>query len=117
MSGLDPRQGLERAAQRRQRIFQLVRDIGGEAFDRVETVVERLRHFAQGARQMADLVRARGEIGNLLSGPDATPDALCRFREPAHRFGDRVGERQRQHQHHGCEHREKAQDAPAFPRQ
>ena len=84
-----------------------MRDVGGEGLDRVEAAVERLRHFAQGAREMADLVRARGEIGNLLAGPDAAPDALGRVGEAAHRFGDRVGERQRQQQHHGCEHGEK----------
>ena len=34
------------AAQRRQRVLQFVRDIGGEALDRVEPAVERLRHIA-----------------------------------------------------------------------
>ena len=61
------RQGLDRAAQRGQRVLQLVRDVGREALDRVDAVVERPRHVAQRARQMADLVRAAGEIGDLLA--------------------------------------------------
>ena len=47
--------------------FEFVRDIGGETLDRVKTIVERLGHIAQRAGQMTDLVRSRGEIGNLLS--------------------------------------------------
>ena len=52
-------QGFDGAAQRGQRIFQFMRDIGGETLDRLDAVVERARHVAQRARQMADLV-ARG---------------------------------------------------------
>ena len=65
--------------------------------------------------KMADLVRARGEIGNLLARPDAAPHALGGVGEPAHRLGDRVGERQRQHQHHRREHQEEAQRSPSAP--
>ena len=68
---LGERQGLDGAAQRGQRVLQLVRDVGGEALDRLDPVVERLRHVAQRAREMADLVRAVGEIGDLLRDLDA----------------------------------------------
>ena len=64
--GAGKRQGLDGAAQRGQRVLQLVRDVGGEALDGVDAVVERARHVAQRAGQMADLVRAVGEIGDLL---------------------------------------------------
>ncbi len=53
------RQGLDRAAQRGQRILQLVGDVGREALDRLDAVVERAGHVAQRAGEMADLVRAR----------------------------------------------------------
>ena len=65
--GLGERQGLDRAAQRGQRILQLVRDIGGEALDRLDAVVERLGHVAQRPAEMADLVAAVGEVGDLLA--------------------------------------------------
>ena len=48
-AGFDPRQRFHRAAQRGQRVLQFVRDVGGEALDRVDAVVERLRHVAQRA--------------------------------------------------------------------
>ena len=67
MTGVHSRQRFERTAQRRQRILEFVRDIGGETFNRVQTIVERPRHIAQRARQVTDLVRSRGEIGNLLA--------------------------------------------------
>ena len=44
--GLGQRQGLDRAAQRGQRVLQLVRDVGGKAFDRLDAVVERIGHVA-----------------------------------------------------------------------
>ena len=86
------RQRFERAAQGGQRILEFMCDIGGEAFNCVQTIIERLRHLAQRARQVTDLVRSRGEIGNLLARPDATPHAFGRVGEPPDRFGDCVGE-------------------------
>ena len=56
---LGERQRLDRGAQRGQRVLQLVRDVGGEALDRLDPAVERVGHVAQRARQMADLVAPR----------------------------------------------------------
>ena len=53
------RQRLDGAAQRGQRVLELVGDVGGEALDRVDAVVERAGHVAQRAGEMADLVRSR----------------------------------------------------------
>ena len=36
--------------------LQLMRDVGGEALDRLDAAVERVGHVAQRAGQMADLV-------------------------------------------------------------
>ena len=47
---------------------------------------------------------------------DAAPHPLGRFGELAHRLGDGVGERQRQHQHHRRQHQEDAQQRPALRR-
>ena len=89
--------------------FEFVRDIGGETLDRVKPVIERLRHIAQRAGQVTDLVGSRGEIRDLLSRPDAAPHALRRIGEPADGFGDRIGEGERQNQHHDGEHQKEAQ--------
>ena len=63
----DARQGFDGAAQRGQRILQFMRDIGGEALDRLDAAVERLGHLAERAREMADFVGAIGEVGDLLA--------------------------------------------------
>ncbi len=57
---LGERQGLDGAAQRGQRVLQLVGDVGGETLDRVDAVVERAGHVAQRLAEMADLVAAAG---------------------------------------------------------
>ena len=74
------RHRLDGAAQRGQRVLQLVRDVGREALDRLDAVVERPRHVAQRAREMADLVRAVGEIRDFLARLDAPPHPLGRRR-------------------------------------
>ena len=66
--GFDARQSLQGAAQGRQRIFELVGDIGRETLDRVHALVKRLRHVAQSAGEMADLV---GSIGEIRESVDA----------------------------------------------
>ena len=67
-----------------------MRDIGGEALDRVDAAVERLGHFAQRAREMANLVRAIGEVRNLLARLDASANPFGGVGQLSHRFGDRV---------------------------
>ncbi len=69
-------------------------DVGGEHLDRLDAVIERIRHVAQRAGEMSDLVAAAGEIGNLDAGPDPATDALGTVGEPAHRARD--GARQQQ---------------------
>ena len=58
--GLGQRQRLDGAPQRGQRVLELVGDVGGEALDRVDAVVERAGHVAQRLAEMADLVAAVG---------------------------------------------------------
>ena len=58
--GLGERQGLDRRAQRGERILQLVRHVGGEALDRLDAAVERVGHVAQRAGQMRRSRRAGG---------------------------------------------------------
>ena len=82
------RQRFDRGAQRRQRVLQFMGDIGGEHLDRLDAVIERVRHIAQRAGKMPDLVAAAGEIGNLDAGPDAAPDTLGAVGKPPHRAGD-----------------------------
>ena len=53
-----------------------MRHVGGEHLDRLDAVIERIRHVAQRAGEMADLVAAEREIGNLDAGLDAASDAL-----------------------------------------
>ena len=50
--------GLDGAAQRGQRILDLVGDVGGEALDGVHALPQRRGHVAQRAREIADLVAA-----------------------------------------------------------
>ena len=112
--GLGERQGLGRAAQGGERVLQLVRHVGGEAFDGVDPLVERVGHVAQRAGQMADLVGAVGEVGDLGASLDAVAHALGRRREPLHRPGDGVGEDHRQHDGDGGREQRHAHDAPAL---
>ena len=108
------RQGLDRAAQRGQRVLQLVRHVRGEALDGVDAVVERLRHVAQRARQVADLVGAAGEVGDLLARLRAPAHPLGRLRQAADRAGDGAGEEQRQDDHDHGRHQEDLQQGEAL---
>ncbi len=97
---LGQRQRLDRGAQRGQRILQFMRDIGGEALDRLDAAVERVGHVAQRAGQMPDLVAAPGEIRNLDAIADAPAHPLRAVGKPAHRPGDGAREQNRQHDHY-----------------
>ena len=59
---VDPRSRLDGAAQRGQRILDLMRDIGGEMLDRVHAPQQRAGHVAQRPREIADFVATRREI-------------------------------------------------------
>ena len=98
--GLGDRQRLHRRAQRGERIFQFMGDIGGEAFDRFDPRIERAGHVAQRAGKVADLIAPAGEIGNLHARADAPADALGGVGQPPHRLRDRAGKQDRKHDHH-----------------
>ena len=104
------RQGLDRGAQRGQRILELVRDVGGKAFDRLDAAVERRRHVAQRAGQVADLVAPAGEVGNFHARPDAPAHVLGRGRESPHRPRDRARQQHREHHHDGGDPEEHLED-------
>ncbi len=108
------RQGFDRRAQRGQRILQFVGDVGGEHLDRLDPVIERARHVAQRAREMADFVAAAGEVGNLDAGADPAADPFGAVGEPPHRPCDGAGQCQRQHNHHGGGDAADLQDREAF---
>ena len=61
---LDEAQRADGGAQRGERVLDLVRDVGGELFVRVDPVVERRDHAAQRAREPPDLVRPGGQVGD-----------------------------------------------------
>ena len=82
------RQRFHRRAQRRQRILQLMGDVGGEALDRLDPAVERAGHVAQRAGQIADLVAPRGQVGDFDAGADAVAHPLGAVGEPLDRAGD-----------------------------
>ncbi len=90
------RQRFDRAPQRGQRVLDLVRDVGGEALDGVDTVIERGGHVAQRLAQMADLVAAMAEVGDLRPRADAAANAVGGVGEAAERRGDGAGEQDRQ---------------------
>ena len=111
---LGKRQRLDGGAQRGQRVLELMGDVGGEALDRFDPRVERARHVAQRPGQMADFVRALGEVRDLGAVLVAVAHALRAVRELAHRPGDRAGQQQRQHEHHGGRDQEHAHDREAL---
>ncbi len=89
-------------------------DVGGEHLDRLDPAIERVGHFAQRAGEMADLVAAAGEIGNLDAGLDAAADALGTVGQPSHRTRDRARQQQRQHDHDGGGNAADFQDREPF---
>ena len=110
------RQRFDRGAQRGQRILQFMGDVGGEHLDRLDAVIERVRHVAQRAGKMADLVAAAGEIGNFDAGPDAAADPLGAVGEPAHRACDGAGQQQRQARSSPRQRRRRPSGSPAARR-
>ena len=94
--GLGARQGFHGAAQRGQRVLELMADIGGEAFDGVDTVVKRRRHFTQCNRKIADLILTRREIRYFLAGSRPAAYADCGGGQPPQWRRDGRGKEQRQ---------------------
>ncbi len=79
---LDLAQGFERASQRGERVLDLVRDVGGEAFDPVDPVTQGGGHVRDRAGQHADLVAPIGHArDHALRG--RAPAARARLRAPA----------------------------------
>src|SRR3984893_228647 len=76
-----------------------MRDIGGEAFNRLDAIVEGLGHIAEGAGQVADLVRAAGEIGDLPTCLFTSPHAFSRSRQAPYGFGYGSGDEKREKKH------------------
>ena len=116
---LDHAQRAHGRPERSERVLDLMGHIGGELFVAVDPVVERRDHAAQRARQAANLIRPRGQIGNA----DAAGVHLARVlvaaqfgggREVGQRIGD--GRGQNEAEADGDEGRddENLQDALAF---
>ena len=91
-----------------------MRDIGGEALDRLDAAVERLGHLTERAREMADFVGPIGEIRDLLARSYASTHAFGRLGELSQGFGDRIGLRKREHEHHCRRDQEVSQKPPTF---
>ena len=111
---LGERQRLHRAAQGGERVLEFVRHVGGEALDGLDAIVKGAGHVAQGAGEMADLVRAGGEIRDLHPRLDTPAHPFGRRRELAHRIGDGAGEQHREQHHHHRRHQEHAHDDEAL---
>ena len=63
--GLGIGHGVDGGTQRGQRVLDLVRDIRGKGLVGLDPVVKRLGHQAHGFAEVADLVGARGHVGNV----------------------------------------------------
>ena len=76
------------AAERGQRILDLMRHVGGEILDFIHAPPQRLCHLGQALRQVADFVIAPGEIGNDLVAAVVPAHLFGRFSEAADRPDD-----------------------------
>src|SRR3990170_3597444 len=86
--GFHHSKGFNGAAQRGERILELVAHISGKGLDGINAVIEGAGHVAERTREMADLVAPRGEIRNLDALVDAAAYPLGGGRESANGFGD-----------------------------
>ena len=89
---IDPVESVDRRAQRRQRILELVGDVGGEGFDIVDPLAQRLAHVRDRAGEQADLVGPRGQARDIDLARATEPHAVRGERQPAQRPDDRPGE-------------------------
>ena len=99
-----PRRHLDRGSKRGERILELVRHVGGEALDGVDALPQRVGHRAQGVVQVADLVAALAEVGDLRPALARQANLVGGARQPHDRLGDGAGEIERQ-QHGDAERR------------
>ena len=76
-----------------------MRDIGRELLDRIDPVIERIGHRQQRAREIADLVAPRAEIGNGGAALHALAGIVGRVGEGADGLGDVA-----RHQDRGRDH-------------
>ena len=107
---LQARHGLHRAAQRGQRILDLVRDVGGEALDGVDAGPEHVGHRGQRLAQLADLVAAARIVRQRDLLALAALHLVGGARQRADRPGDGAGEVEREQHGHGQRHAEDHQD-------
>ena len=112
--GLGQRQRFHRAAQRRQRVLQLVGDVGSEALDRLDPVIERIGHVANGGGQIADFILSCREIRNFFADADASAHPLRRVGQPVERIGYRACEQERKENIDGRRNDEHAKNRYAF---
>ena len=76
--GFSIMQSFNGAAHRSERIFQFMSNICGKSFNSGDPVIERLRHVAQRAGELADLITARSEVRNFNAAViDATAHPVC----------------------------------------
>ena len=87
-----------------ERILEFVRHIGGEAFDGVDALPQRVGHRAQGVVQIADLVAALAEIRNLRPAFAGETHFVGGARQPHDGLGDGAGKVERE-QHRDAESR------------
>ena len=106
----DPGHGFDGAAQGGERILDLVGDVGGKALDGVHPRPQRLGHFPERAREVADLVAAGGKIGNLALAAVLAVDPVGGQGQPTHRPVDGAGQIERQQHRHQQRHPEAVQD-------
>jgi hypothetical protein len=62
---LDPLQPLNRRAQGSQRVLELVADVGGKGFDRIDPLPQRLAHVRNCPRKHPNLVGTIGQAGHV----------------------------------------------------
>ncbi len=84
---VDAPQRLDGAADRGQRVLDLVRDVGGEALDRVHAVPQRARRLRQRGGEFADLVAARSAARPAPCRRGRGPRASARRRRASRRIG------------------------------
>ena len=100
----DVTERLRGAAQARERVLDLVRDIGGEVFDRVDPVAQGIGHVGDCAGEHPDLVAPFWQAGHLHLALATEPHALRGLGEGLQGRDDRPREEEREQDR--CQQRE-----------